>query len=293
VGLGSTADDAIMEPIFALLRFEGLYSVTLYDTASISPGPGWILSNFLFAAFGLYWLLNPFYIIICLEFLKKQFQLSSEIGMLYILFLPCLLFWELLGTGHDLIAIGFCITLFLMICLSVIKKPNASPFLSSGLIVLVGIFSTARIVFVGFPVLLGLLIIKFHKAMALKMVVGGTGVCVFFHFIFWYFSDFYQPIHLFGRGQNQTGMPFMMIGFILTTGFVGLATFKVKDQFLSWAGYGLVCIMTPLFFVSMGELISSNQITSWEGVNYLFPFMPLLALIYSYRLGAALNKVVK
>ena len=62
-GMGSTGDDAVIEPAKTLLECGRLYDTVLYDGAPVSPGPGWIILNAPFALLHIYWLMNTVYIL--------------------------------------------------------------------------------------------------------------------------------------------------------------------------------------------------------------------------------------
>ena len=130
IGRGSTADDALIETAKSFLAQRGLYNVRLYDGAPVSPGPGWILLNLPFTTSGLYFLLTPFYIGILstLYIIFYRDKLGANLVLLSLTSSP--IFWELMVTGHDLIALGFGLIILLFLLdkyfTSLIKAKNSN-----------------------------------------------------------------------------------------------------------------------------------------------------------------------
>ncbi len=277
IGQGSTGDDAIIEPALTLLNNNSLYSVTLYDGAPISAGPGWIFQNAPFALLDVYWILTVFYICLTVISYRLMFGKIRETNFALILISTSLIFWELLVTGHDLIAIGFCFVLFSSLAFKLSVRESDDKILLLSLAIAVGVFATSRVVFILFPVLLAILFWKFSRKKALIFLLPSIFVAVALHGYYFVTSDYYQPLHLFQRGENRVGR--YLAGFGLTASMVALIViyYQLKQSIESWLYSVFVCLAIPLATISIGEFISSNlNFAEWEGANYLVPVIPIL-----------------
>ncbi len=284
IGKGSTADDAIIESALTLLRSDHLYSPTLYDGAPISPGPGWILQNASFVLFDIYWLLSTFYITIAVIVFRSFFGRFRETNMALIFLSTSLIFWELLVTGHDILAIGFSFVIFVSLVYKLsINNADNYVFLLA-LAIGVGVFSTSRVIFICFPILLFFFLWKFKKKKALIFLTISLFVSIVLHSYFYMASDNYQPLHLFSRGDNQVGIYLSVMGLTVTlVAFVKVYQ-GLKDTLESWLFSVFVCLSIPLAFISAGELYSSSfNFSIWEGANYLVPAAPILLFLVACR----------
>ena len=206
-----------------------------------------------------------------------MFGKVRETNLALVLMSTSLIFWELLVTGHDLIAIGFCFVLFSSLAFKLSVRESDDKILLLSLAIAVGIFATSRVVFILFPVLLAILFWKFSKKKALMFLLPSIFVAVSLHGYYFVTSDYYQPLHLFQRGENRVGRYLAVFG--LTASMVALIViyYQLKQSIESWLYSVFVCLSIPLTTISIGEFISSNfNFAEWEGANYLVPVIPIL-----------------
>jgi len=294
IGKGSTGDDAIIEPALTLLRSDGLYSPILYDGAPISPGPGWILQNSPFALFDIYWLLSAFYIVFSVILFRSLFGKFRETNLVLILISTSLIFWELLVTGHDILAIGFSFVIFVSLIFKLSLYESDDHKFIFALAIAVGIFSTSRIIFICFPVLLSLFLWKFRKKQALIFLTISLFVSVALHSYFYMTSDYYQPLHLFSRGSHQVGIYLSIMGLILTL-VAFIRVYKNLEKTIeSWLFSAFICLSIPLVVISAGEFYSSDfNFSLWEGANYLVPPIPMLLFFIACKVSGKQSKQSK
>jgi len=284
VGKGSTGDDAIIEPALTLLGDGKLYNVILYDGAPISPGPGWILLNSPFVLFNAFWVLSVFYVTLTVILTCFLFGKYRETNMVLFLLSSSLMFWEILVTGHDLIAIGFIFVALVSLAYVLNKNKSERNILLISLAVSVGFISTCRVVFICFPVLLSIFYWKFCKKKAVIFFVSSLLVCGTLHGYYYMINEYYQPFHLFRRGRINVGSYLSFIGLAVTIIALYFIYKKLVNTIESWMFSLFVCMSIPLTTISLGELITVGfQFSLWEGANYLMPATPLLLFIMACK----------
>ena len=292
IGKGSVSDDAIIEPVKQFISNGKLYDVLLYSKVPISPGPGWILLNTPFVIFNCYYLFTPFYIVVSIiVYLLLYRKKASPVIMISLLF-SSLIFWDLMVTGHDLIAIGFSFALIVMLLFHYCLESEVNDITPSIILIsiFIGIISTSRVVFIFLPFLIGILTFRFKPKQSIFIVLLSFTTAVALHLSFYLNSDYYQPFHLFNRGNNNVGMPLIITGSILTLCLLIAAYFKIRKSLQSILLWFFILIITPLSFISLGEFLSyDKRFALWEGANYLVPGIPVF-LIYLSDKYAGLNK---
>ncbi|MBV1883826.1 MAG: hypothetical protein KUG82_19460 [Pseudomonadales bacterium] len=275
----------MIEPALTLFTNQGLYSPTLYDGAPISPGPGWILQNAPFAILDLYWLLSAFYITLTVALFHFLFKKYRETNLVLILLSSSLLFWELLVTGHDLIAIGFSFVFYIALTYRLSNSSSDHHLFLCMLAITVGIFATSRILFFCFPILLSAFLWKFNRRQAIQFSVISLSVTALFHGYFYTTSDHYQPLHLFSRGSTQVGSYLSMFGLIATISAFFIVYRSLQNSIESWLFSVFVCISLPLTVIAIGEFMASNyDFSLWEGANYLMPSTPILVFLMACQM---------
>lgn len=279
IGKGSTADDAIIEPAMTLLTNAKLYSPLLYDGVPISPGPGWIIQNAPFALLGVFWLMPIFYIALFMLVTRVNFNRYRETNIALILISSSIIFWELLLKGHDIISMGFLFAVFVVLLFRQSTRKGAGYPSLLFLAVAIGVFSTSRVIFIFFPILLSAFLWKFDRQKAVIFFAISLLIALSLHGYFYLDSDFYQPLHLFRRGSRNVGFVISILG-LMATGAAFIVVFsRLENTVGSWLVSAFVCLAIPLFFISAGELIYSGfDLSIWEGSNYLVPPLPLLLL---------------
>lgn len=269
-GGGSTADDALLEPMRALLAGRQMYDIYVYSGVKASPGPGWILINAPFTATGLYVCLVPFYVALTTVLFTKLYGSLRAANLILVFLCSSLIFWELLVTGHDSIAMSCSIAMIFMATERWCRDRFGLPaFLIA---VLTGIFGTARIIFPFIAPLLAMLIWKRNKSTAVLFVIISTLVTGGLHVYFYLQSEYYHPLILFDRAESNMGFEIALPGAVCTA-LVGIVAFwKVGTTRMNILFWFIVCLLTPLLFISFGELRAfKGNLALWEGSNFLMP----------------------
>jgi len=286
-GMGSTGDDAVIEPAKTLLECGRLYDTVLYDGAPVSPGPGWIILNAPFALLHIYWLMNTVYIIAAI-IISRYYLEKCLPGNIVLVFLSVtLIFWELLVTGHDMFAMGFS---FCMLTLSVWSEnretaPSASRIFLTGAVA--GVISTARVVFLGVPMLLAVFLSKRHKRHAWIFLLTSLTVAGLLHGYFYAINTTYPPFHLFSTGKSMAGGGWSVIGLLMTALTVCIAYKRLDVSSGSWMMSVFICMAVPLSAVSLAQLGQTGwRFALWEGANYLAPAIPLLLFAKAAKMAS-------
>jgi hypothetical protein len=287
VGRGSTADDAVILSINNLVTEGHFYAKTLPGAIPISPGPGWLLLNALFVLCRCYFLLTPFYVAGMIWIYMRLYK-NGIVPLLVLLLLSSSpVFWELMFTGNDLIAVGcsFAIIVMLLYHYSVQTDVRIISLPLIILAVLIGCVATSRVVFIYFPLLVRILIGKIKPAKSLFIFAVSLTAALALHIVFYLTCEHYQPLHLYSRGITNVGLPLIIVGVV---GAAGILTAIVKievrpslESFLQWV---FVLMAIPLLLISLGEFLHfESSISRWEGANYFMPVIPLYVLYFSSK----------
>lgn len=288
-GLGSTADDGLIEPIKQLLAGHALYSARVYDGVPISAGPGWILLNMPFTATGLYYLLTPTYLGIMIAMIGRIYHQNILANLFLISLFTSLSFWELTVTGHDMVALA-CSFIVLVILADRYSHSTGAAILIG---VLSGLVATSRIVFLVLPPFLAFLVTRRNKKEGIIIGIVGLITALALHAGFYLSSsEWYQPLHLFSRADRNMGAGLMAAALIVST-LCGIAAIKsAQNTFESWVRWLSLCMAAPLFFISLAELISVGwNFARWEGANYLFLAAPML--VFATLLSSPLTRAAR
>lgn len=280
LGKGSTADDAMIEPARALLATGQLYDVSLYDGAPISPGPGWILLHAPLVWLGLYWLITPLHLLLLLGVLRQGLgappaPMTAFVGLLG----SSLLTWDLLVTGHDLIALSLALLSLTLLAHRTATEATLARRWLLPLALLMGVVATARVVFLCHPLLMGAFLWRSGQRRPALWLTGlALAVALGLHAWGYLSHDLYQPLHLFGRGERNVGTWLIGLGGIATLavgGWVWWSLRPTRDHWLRGLSY---CLLVPLATIALGEWLAvGGDFARWEGANYLLP--PLVALL--------------
>ena len=187
-----------------------------------------------------------------------------------------LVVWELNVTGHDAIALSAVIATLFLLAQRAFSSPKRWPIYAvAGAL---GVFGTARIIFPFIAPLIGLLYVKSHTKKAVVFTLVATAITAALHGYHFSQNDYYDPLHLFGRAENNMGHFVLLLGTIATAIIGLLALVKSKDNSNSKLQWFILCFSTPLLFISFGELYGVRfNIAIWEGSNYLLPIMMTVA----------------
>lgn len=245
----------------------------------ISPGPGWVILNLPFVAWGYnaYFLLTPFWLLLCALAIGWYREHVYYANLFLIIMMSSFAFWELLCTGVDHVAIGCAFALCLILLERVISQGKRGQFVL--LILLAGALGTSRVAFFFFPPLLGFLVMHRNWQQGLLFGVLGFLVTLSLHAIFYFpHPALYQPLHLLSKSSHLMPGYFKLLP-LLACVLVGVWVIKRAGTSLSnWLWICWICIITPLVFVALGDLIYWRHwdVRLWEGANYITATLPVL-----------------
>lgn len=285
-GRGSTADDAMIQCAKSFLAKGDMYAKPLPSGEATSPGPAWVIINIPFSTTGLYRLLSPFYILAA-ALLFKRYTSSWEMSALALIALSVSMhFWELLVTGHDLVAVGFALVAITLAVRSVVLDKRTAVLKQVVIAVLLGILSTSRVVFLFFPIPLGILAYRSNQRRAFLLTCVSVLTAVLFHLLFYYTSDFYQPFHLFGKGSGLLPYWIMVVALLLTGISLIWLYARIHNSIAGWLCAAWFPLSIPMAFLALGDLQTRGwNFALWEGANYLMPCIPP----FVFYLGAKLT----
>jgi len=268
---GGTGDDAMQQPILAMMRGNPPYNIKLFDGAPISPGLGWLLLNAPFTLMGASSLFNIFYIGVTIILYVKYRNNITLVNMTTISIMLCFSCWEQIYSYHDLLAIGFAIMIIFLITEYLMTSSLSAFFLG----ILAGVIATSRLIFIFLPALIALLNYRRFRKGSIIYGLIGTITAIGIHIVGYIESDYYQPLHLLNRGSKM--IPFWMIatGVILSGIALLVALNKLRDNFKNHLFFFSGLLFIPLFFISIGELIGDDfNLSHWEASRYLLPALP-------------------
>jgi len=275
-GSGSTADDAMILAARSFRTSGSMYGEMVPPKIPISSGPGWVLLNLTLANPALYWLLSPFYILLAVFAFSRAIHSAQPAAYALCLLSSSLLFWELLTTGQDLVAVGFAFAVLTLATWKLCRAPRPSWPLVILTGVLAGLVATSRVPFAGFPMLLALLAWKNNRTTALLIAGAGMMTVMGLHAGFYATSNLYQPFHLLKRGGKNVGIDLIGLGLLAETFALVFAYRGVSGRVSSWLRGAWLGLFIPLLLISFGELrMVAWSFARWEGANYLFPCIPL------------------
>jgi hypothetical protein len=282
-----TSDTAMMAPLQALRLHRGMYDLDGLINVPASPGPGWVLLNAPFTAWGqsiVYTLLTPVYVALGWIALRLSGRTDRFANLWMLLLFSGLICWQLAVGGYDIPALGVAVLgLYLLAERFSFRRFNwASLLVAVGL----GVFATSRLVFPFLAPLFGLLIWKHDRLHAVAFTLVALAVTAGLHAAFYFQSAVYQPFHLMERAETQMGPAMMAAGALATAGLGLAALFLMKPERLSQLGWFVVIFATPFLFISAGELIALKfNVAAWEGANYLVPVAASLIYFILLRLN--------
>ena len=151
----------------------------------------------------------------------------------------------------------------------------------------VGIFSTSRLVFLVFPLLLSAFFWKFNRKKAVVFLMLSVSVAFALHGYFYVTNDFYQPLHLLEKGEKNVGSSLSIFGLLATSIAFAAVYRRLENTLESWLLSAFICISIPLAFISLGDFIHSGlDFSNWEGANYLIPGAPLFTFYLAIKLSS-------
>jgi len=281
---GSDQDDALIVSAQYLASGRDPYLAKTYFTSNpLSPGPGWVILNTPFTLTGLYFLLTPFYLFLLAFILRKISGGFSLSNLFLLLCISSPVLWETMVVGSDMFSIGALFVLSVFLLYSG-KRPLVL-FLSA---LLFGFAATSRIIFLYLIAIIALFFWKRDGLKGLIYPLVSLVVSLGLHFIFFLWNPHsYTPLHLLGKGNMLLGPGFKLAAVIFTFTALLLALLHLRDKLSSWLFYFWLCVAVPLFFVSLGDLVTlrNYNFSLWEGANYLIVALPIFLTYFCVSLG--------
>ena len=273
---GSTGDDAMMQPVRAIMdkgSLWAIYDVQLDGGAPVSPGPGWILLNAPFTILGLYPLMVPFWFLVLALVLRKSGYGDPLVMRLLLLLAVCPFFWQQLITGHDLPAIG---AVFLAITLSVHNKGRVmSRRRTLALALAAGAVSTSRVIYLLFPLIPGLLIRRRDRTNGYLFIAVGMATAFFTDLVFSAETSSFQPIHILSRVFSYVPPWALAAGAVIAAGIMFIFAWRADEKLKNWTFWLALLIGIPHLLISLAWLAAfSLNVTHSEGANYFSIFLP-------------------
>ena len=287
IGRGADDDNAMRILAENIAVLKNPYVVRTYFGNPLSPGPGWGALWIPINLLGGYHFINP--IMLCaaaltLKRYSKNGRRSANIFLLLIL--SSLAVWEMSTTGSDLFALGLC-----FLCLPLWLEQAEKRHWIILLALLLGMVSTARIVFAFIPFLVGFVLWKNSKQKGVLVALTSFSVCVVWHAVFYYWSGGeYPPYHVLSKGERimTPNMQILTICVCVASGLFMLRRYKNSSPiWLMWMG-----LMPPLMALSLADLANWHDwdLGFWGGSRY---FLPPMALFVAWCVSKHENGKIK
>jgi len=286
-GRGSDQDDSLIAASSALVKGENPYLIKIpyYPSNPISPGPGWISLNIPFAATGFYFLLTPFYLLLLTLLLKKLTEGFYLSNLFILLCMSSFAFWETMVVGSDMFAVGALLTLCVYLFHVYLYKNIFLLFISA---ILLGFAATSRIIFIYCIGLIGLL---FWRKYGLRSIIYSTislVTALLLHAIFYFWNpNKYSVFHVVAKNSMLFSPAFKLLGLFSILGVLFFTYRNTIDRLGSRMFFFWLCLVVPLIFASMGDLITLRKFdfSIWEGANYLIVALPVFLIFICINLS--------
>ena len=288
IGLGSTANNAIIEPAMRFFSGNSMYDVILPGGVPASPGPGWIILNSPLVISGFYWAITAVYGIAAMVVTVWMGIPAVLTVIAFLLLSSSVIFWNLNVVGHDLVPIGLAIVSLTVLAYWVGQKEGRNRIYHVlWLAPLIALVATSRVIFLVFPVVLAALMFKRNSVAALILLLISTGIALILHIIFYIDSEFYQPLHVFSRGERALGLPFMAVGSVIAFAAFVWSVRKARNELIDWVRVVFLVFGIPMLLVAFGELQAAGwDFSAWEGANYLAFVAPIAVFWAVLRIDA-------
>jgi len=283
---GSDSDDALILAGKALLRFQNPYRQETYLGNPIAQGPGWALLAAPFGAAGLYSLFFPTTLALALWCLRSVGHDWLTLNRFTLLLASSLCVWELAFAGSDYLP-------FVMLTLAVtqlLQKPALPTFGVVGLVLLIGLLSTCRIVFIYLPLLVGFSLFAVLRRRAIAIAVGGLTLCLALQLVFFFVNrTFYPPLDLLQEKARTTFSPETLaiaIAICAITGIAMLVNWRTWRPITHLA----VGLTAPWAVVAAADLARVHgSLPDWGGASFLAFPLPFVVLALITSNGASLK----
>jgi len=269
---------ALELPARALLHGREPYGVALPGGAPVSPGPGWILLLLPATAAGLTGLLGMAALSVAVAVLWRRDRTSA--GLFCVLMLVQPLFESQAANGQDL----YVVSLALVTCALLLNRYGERRDAAAWLGVLSGFVATARMPMVAILMVPGVGLLRRDRRAGAAFLATMLGVTAALNGAFAVWArrsrDWFQPMHVFGRGTYQAGHASEVVVAVLGAGAIAWVLLRMGDRASDWI-FGMWLLMSALFIPeAVKELVMLRYDWRWEGSNYFtFPLPLLVAVI--------------
>ncbi|MDQ2724137.1 MAG: hypothetical protein M3Y36_01360 [Actinomycetota bacterium] len=284
-GTGSTLALAMSSPVHAFVAGHGLYGAHLPGGAPVSPGPAWILFNSPFTLAHAFWLFVSAWVVVTALVLRRTYGHGLEVNLGLTVLGTSPHFLHLVSAGADVIPVGCALVLLVVGADRLV--PRAGPW--PALIGLgAGILATSRVIYLGIPLLIGLLV--WRRSRPAAAVIAGVGVtfALTSEILVAALGTSFPPMHLFDRASTNQPASVVIVGVVVSLAVFGLAIRRVTADLRSWMIWTALCFSVPHVFIGLGELETSPHIAAWEGSNYLLVCaIPVVVAVFAARRATA------
>jgi hypothetical protein len=274
-GAGSDSDDALILAGKALLRFQNPYSLETYLGNPIAPGPGWALLAAPFGASGLYPLLFPATLALVLWCLRSLGHDWLTLNQFILLLGSSLCIWELAFTGSDYLPF----ILLTLVVTQLLQKSDLRTLEVAGLVLLVGLLATFRIVFFYLPLLVGFSLCNVRPRRAAAIAFGSLFLCLAFQVGFFLLNrTSYSPLELF---QGKTEATFSRETFGVAIAICAVTGIAMLINWRSWRPITHLSLglAVPWAIVAAADLARVHMsLPDWGGASYLALPLPFIVL---------------
>lgn len=265
-GTGSTLALAMSSPVHTLVAGHDLYGVQLPKGAPVSPGPAWILFNSPFTLAHAFSLFVPLWVVACVLVLRRTYGHGLEINLGLIVLESSPHFIHLVSAGADVIPIGCAVVLLVVGADRLTRRGGPWPVMIG---LGAGIVATSRVIYLGLPLFIGLLVWRRSRSSALVISTVGVGLALGSEILVAALGPSFPPMHVFDRARANQPVANIVVGVAASLAALGFAVRRLTAEARSWLVWTALCFSVPHVFIGLGELETSSGISAWEGSNYL------------------------
>jgi hypothetical protein len=277
---------AMTLPVHALLHGHQMYDIALPASVPASPGPGWIVLNAPFTLIHAPWLLIPFWLAATAVVTRIAYGHGTEVNVALVLALVSPHFVRMLAENQDLVVVPCALIVTMVITARWVRSMPAALVLAA----FAGVVATSRLIYIGFPVVLALMVWRRSHPEAVAVAAVGVGVAAVLHLVAAIGIHPYPPAHLFGRADIKEPGLNVAIGAVATAGVViGMLVRYARRDDGSWLCWLAGAWAVAHGFIGLGELAGTHWVFRyWEGANYVFVgAVPLVAGVMAWRAWSA------
>ncbi len=291
----SAVTRAMTEPVHALLHGGQMYRISLPADVPASPGPGWIILNAPFTLIHASWLLIPFWLAATAVVIRVAYGRGLEVNVGLVLLCVSPHFARMLAEDQDLLVVPCAMIILIVVTHRWMRSMPTTA--------VIGIFAaavaTSRLLYVLFPVVLGMLAWRRSRVQAVTVTAIGLAGAVMFNVVAAIGISPYPPAHLFGRADIKEPTWNIAVGAVVTVAVVVGMVLRYRRD-VRTGDTGWLCWLAGAWavahgFIGFGELARFRwAFRYWEGANYLFvAALPLVAgvMLWRARTAAALPGV--